>query len=269
MILRRNLPEEDLLFNARTGSPKGYVPRSVKATVGDRIGLRTNSKYLRMRSRGMFGFQPDNNATRVAEYPWAFRAVPLSAGQIAVDLGGSLGGLQFALSREGLMVINVDPSDTAAMGWPVDPSTIRRMNEVFRTTVELRRAFLADARIDNNSVDRVYCISTIEHIPPSDIPDLMLEIARILRPGGNAVLTVDLFFDLFPFTCRRSNGHGTNIDVRELVEASGLRLVQGEVSELYGYVEFDPVAILSRASEFAQGDLALNVAQAFVLEKVA
>ena len=63
--------------------------------------------------------------------------------------------------------------------------------------------------------------------------------------------------------------HGTNIDVRWFVEQTGLELFFGDPSELFGYDEFDPESILSRAMEFTQGNIAVNVAQSLVLVKSA
>jgi SAM-dependent methyltransferase len=222
---------------------------------------------LQARAIGPFGFQPDNSATRRVEYPWAFFAVPVNGSHTVIDLGGSLGGLQFVLSRAGARVITVDPAERAAMGWPVDATLLRRLNRAFGTSVELRKCFLADAGFADESVDRVYCVSTLEHVPYAEALSMARDIARVLRPGGFAVLTIDLFYDLAPFTSRPTNVHGRNLDIRELVEASGLELHAGERSELCGYPEFDPQEILSRAMDFVQGDTALNTAQCLALRK--
>jgi SAM-dependent methyltransferase len=219
------------------------------------------------RSRGPFGFQRDNNATRIFEYAWAFHAVPVGARHTVVDVGGSLGGLQFVLSRSGAHVINVDPSEQADMGWPLNQDTFNLLNRAFGTTVELRKCFIEDAGLVEGSVDRVYCISTIEHIPEPDLRRLAITVRRVLKPGGFLVATVDLFYDLFPFTHRDANIHGRNVNVREFIDWTGLELTQGRKEEIFGYSGFDPESILSRATEFVQGDIALNTVQAFVLHK--
>ena len=265
MISRRELPRVHAEFNATWGAPYGYS--SLKSKLLERVALFIGSTHMLARARGPFGFQPDNNATRIAEYPWAFYAVPVLPGHRVVDVGGSLGGFQFVLSKQGAEVINVDPSDAASMGWPVDQRTIDLLNKAFRTRVELRKSFLSEAGIKERSIDRIYCISTIEHIPPNQISDLLREMRRILKPGGMAILTIDLFFDLQPFTDLEVNVHGTNIDVRQLVEESGMSLAQGNRSELYGYPEFDPKAVQARAMEFFQGNIAVNVAQTLVLRR--
>ena len=44
--------------------------------------------------------------------------------------------------------------------------------------------------LEKNEVDVVYCISVLEHIP--DFENSIIEIARVLKPGGLFVLTIDL-----------------------------------------------------------------------------
>jgi SAM-dependent methyltransferase len=266
VILPRHYPPAWHEFNQEWGAPDGY--RSFVRRAAYRVARKTRDIGMQGRAIGPFGFQPDNNSTRSAEYPWAFHARPIVPGHVAVDLGGSLGGFQFVLSKCGAQVVNVDPSDSAVLGRPVSGATITALNRAFGTTVELRKAFLQDAGFQSETVDRVYCISTIEHIPCSEIPSLAADIGRILKPGGFAVLTIDLFYDLVPFTKTPRNIHGTNINVHDLVEASNLELDDGNAAELCGYQDFDPVAVQGRAMEFVQGDHALNTTQAIVLRKL-
>lgn len=223
--------------------------------------------YFEPRLRGMFGFQPHNNRTRVFEYPWAFFATEVKPGMLAVDIGGSLGGFQFVLSRLGLDVTNVDPGEGAAMGWTVDAASIQRLNRAFGTNVRLCRTMLADAALESERYDRVFCLSTLEHVPPAEIPLLVTEIRRILKPGGKCVLTVDLFLDLYPFTDRELNRHGTNINIASLVESSGMELEVGDRSELLGFPEFRPANIQSQLDDFLFGDIAPCVAQSLVLAR--
>ena len=87
--------------------------------------------------RGPFAFQP-NNATREAEYPWAFYATPIAPGLKVLEIGGGLSGFQFVLDRAGCQVVNVDPGMEAhGRGWPVDAQSIADLNRMFGTSVEL------------------------------------------------------------------------------------------------------------------------------------
>jgi ubiquinone/menaquinone biosynthesis C-methylase UbiE len=52
---------------------------------------------------------------------------------------------------------------------------------------------LSDARsiaLETESIDLVYCISVLEHIP--DFHAVIAEVRRVLRPGGIFVLTFDV-----------------------------------------------------------------------------
>jgi SAM-dependent methyltransferase len=262
VIGRQVLPGSYEGWNQAWGAPFG---RDVPAWSRRLPGLAT----LAHRRAGPFSFQP-NNSTRRWEYPWAFHAVPLRPEHRVVDLGGALSGLQFVLARSGATVLNVDPFidyGTSGEYAGVDPGErLRELNQLFGTAVELRRCVLEEAGLAPGSVDVVYCISTIEHLAPQAIQASATEIVRVLRPGGHTVLTIDLFLDLEPFTTRTHNRWGTNIDVRGLVEATGLELVVGTTSELFGYPDFDVDAIQSNLSDYLVGDYP-GLAQCLVLRK--
>lgn len=265
MIGRRLLQSEHKSWNRRWRAPYGSQLRYAFKV----LPLQAES-FARL--LGPFAFQP-NSKTRTFEYPWAFHAVPVGKGSRVVDVGGALSGFPFTLSAAGCEVINVDPfydygsSTDYSRRNSFDPhERIARLNRAFDTSVELRRSTIADAGLDNASVDVVYCISTLEHLPPDAIQEVLAETARALRPGGHLVLTVDLFFDLQPFTDRETNRYGTNVDVFQLVKDSGLEMVQGERAELHGFPEFDPHAIEARMPEFLVGDYP-GGAQALVLRK--
>lgn len=261
MIGRRELPPHFKAWNRQWGAPLGGRARHFVRSQDIRL------KFPRV--VGPFGFQPDNSNTRRFEYPWAFHAVPLKPGMRAVEIGGSLAGLQFALAREGVKVVNVDPGERAAIGWPVNAETIARLNRAFKTDVELRNCFLEEAGLPDASVDVVYSISTIEHIPVDVLPPILAEVQRILVPGGHFVLTVDLFLDLEPFGYEKKNITGANVDVRWLVETSGLELEQGDRRELLGYPEFDPKRIMGNLFSYEYGAYYPSLAQALVLHKPA
>ena len=220
-------------------------------------------------TRGPFAFQP-NNSTRRFEYPWAFHAVPVRPGMTAVDLGGGLSGFQFALACSGAAVTNVDPfSDYGStVGYQtIDPAgTIARLNRIYRTAVRLMRCDLVAAALPGASVDTVYCISTLEHLAADQRAATLGEVGRILRPGGHLVLTVDLFLDLAPFTDRDANRYGTNVDIAEVVEQSAMKLVAGNLDELFGFPQFDARQVQAKLSEYLIGGYPA-VAQCLVLRQ--
>ena len=73
--------------------------------------------------------------------------------------------------------------------------------------------------------------------------------------------------NLWPFSDRESNDYGTNVPPKVLVDASGLELAAGEPSELLGYPEFDPRAILATLENYLIGAYYPALAQCFVLRK--
>jgi SAM-dependent methyltransferase len=188
----------------------------------------------------------------------------------AVEIGGGLAGFQFVLAKEGMDVVNVAPGGGATgISWPCDLSTIARLNRAFGTSVRLENTVLEHAGIADESVDRIYAISTIEHIPTDVLPALAREMRRILKPGGTIVLTIDLFLNLAPFTTRTTNRYGWNIDVRAFVDEIGLPMTVGTERELNGYATFDPTDILSRLETFCYGQGYPALTQLVVLQKPA
>jgi SAM-dependent methyltransferase len=211
-----------------------------------------------MRFLGPFAYQ-SNNSIRQFEYPWAFAKVmehraALGRSLRILDLGGSLGGLQWVLAREGHHVINVDPGlEARGAGWALNAASHATLSRAFRAPVELIPTTLADAKIDSASVDVLLAISTLEHFAEPDLAEFSTHAVRILRPGGIAVLTIDLFLDVRPFTRLEHNRYGTNVDVRALLADSGLALQEGERGELLGFPEFRASHVLEHLSDYLIG----------------
>ena len=258
MIGRRTLPLEFVAWNRTWRAPEGG------SGVRSLLARRLVPFALRPRVLGPFSCQWSNE-TRIFEYPWAFHAAPVASRDV-VDLGAGTAGFQFALSLSGSRVVAVDPVLDDGERGGVDLAQHRRISRLLHAPVDLRIATLRDAGLAPASVDTVYCISTLEHLPTSEALELVGCAASLLRPGGSLVLTVDLFLNLAPFSHRVRNEHGWNHDIRALVDASGLQLAQGDRSELHGFDEFDHRCILGRLEEYLVGSYPA-VAQALVLTR--
>ncbi len=263
MLAPRQMPREYLAWNRRWGAPRGRVLHRWLR----RVPLLGRIVDRSPRLASFFAFQP-NNTSRRYEYPWAFHATPLVPGMRALEIGGSLSGFQFVLAKSGLSVVNCDPGKAArGRGWPVTPTTFRALNDTFKTDVELRNTFLQDAGLADESFDRVFSISTIEHIPETELPALMQEIERVLKPGGYFIATVDLFLDLEPFTAGvTTNRWGTNIDISALCAATSMQRIIGDPPMLYGFDAFDAAAIRPRIPELLVGSYPVLI-QCLVLQK--
>jgi SAM-dependent methyltransferase len=256
VLARKHVPSYFAAWNRKWKAPFG-------PGWSRRLSLEQRLNPIIARLLGPFAYQP-NNTTRTIEYPWAYHAVPLRRGTIAVEVGGAIAGFQFALARAGAIVTNVDPfvdyGSDARYSQPL-PVLHARLNRIFGTNVALRNCVLSDADIPSNSADIVYSISTLEHLTHDDLEQTMLEIRRILRPGGMFVATIDLFLNVAPF-----NRWGTNISVHNLVTSTGMALVLGTASELCGYPEFDPERIQTTLDEYFIGDYPA-LTQMIVLQK--
>lgn len=164
--------------------------------------------------------------------------------------------------------MNVDPGEQAhGKGWAVSPKSIGLLNRRFGTDVELHHGFVQDAKLPAGSFDRVVSISTLEHVPEPEIAVILQEIRRLLRPGGLLVLTLDLFLDVHPFAEAEHNRYGKNVSARWLVEQSGLELLVGKPTELYGFPQFSVQTVLGRQSELLVGEGYPAMVQALVLRR--
>jgi ubiquinone/menaquinone biosynthesis C-methylase UbiE len=71
------------------------------------------------------------------------------------------------------------------------------------------KANIANLPYDNERFDRVFCISTIEHMPQADVPKALAEFCRVIKKDGLIILTLDVP----PYKPAR---------LKELVESAGL-----------------------------------------------
>lgn len=267
MIGRSELPQRYRAWNKEWGAPFGYhVDRGLEHK--HRLTDENPARY------GPFGFY-QTSLTRVFEYPWAFHAAEVSPGMRVIDVGGWLSGFQIVLAKAGCVVTNVDPSDPQDTRWTTshlenEAATAREQHaryiSLFDADVTLVEDKLQDASLEAGTFDRIFAISVLEHVSQQEAGSVLAAMRRLLRPGGRAVLSIDLFFDLAPFGPFERNFWGTNLDVRQLIEESGLRLVHGDPAELHGYPEFDPARIVQNISTYNLSPVYPVVSQLIVLE---
>jgi len=259
MLAPVRLPLRYHWFNARWGAPNGRVLRGLLSREG-------RMEPWRARLVGCFAFQ-GNNTTRAFEYPWIFETVSPSPGMKVLEIGGSLSGLQCALNLAGCDVVNVDPGDAFFTGlWKATTENVNRLNRIFGTTVTLKQCYLEEAGFPGEHFDRVLSVSVCEHVPEDALKAMLTEIYRVLKPGGQLILTVDLFLNVHPFEPAQSNEYGHNVSIKWMTEVSGLELVHGTRSELYGFPEFDWKTISANRSRYLIGKYP-SMVQTIVLRK--
>lgn len=136
---------------------------------------------------------PLHTWSRVWEYPYVYHHLrrwrssrAASAVPRVADVGSGVTFFPFAVARLGFHVLctDVDPVceidlDRAIKHVPHDPGSV-----AFRLAGE------ATLPLEDEECDAVYCVSTLEHIPRFE--DTVREMARVLKPGGLLLLTIDL-----------------------------------------------------------------------------
>lgn len=141
-------------------------------------------------STGMLS-KPAFYAARLWEYPYAILAAQLKPGLKVADIGCGMTAFTIYLKEHAQCeVIGVDPDVFEAglkyKGHGVSEEFIKR------TGIKFRRGDMTEVPLESDSQDRAFSISVMEHVPPHVRRRGMQELARILKPGGLAVITVDM-----------------------------------------------------------------------------
>ncbi len=133
---------------------------------------------------------PEFYAARLWEYPYAILSTNLEPGMKCVDLG--CGMTSFTIYLKDVVqceMIGVDPD--------LFPSGVKYKGHgvsaefVDRTGLNIVKGGIESIPLPSDSVDRLFCLSVIEHLRYDNIRRGAREIARVLKPGGKAILTID------------------------------------------------------------------------------
>jgi SAM-dependent methyltransferase len=119
--------------------------------------------------------------SRYLEFPETLRELAARAGESVVDLA-SPKLVAVHLARQGVEVVSVDELESEIATW----------KELAGDTPGLTFA-VADGRalpFADESFDHAYSISVLEHIPGHGDAAALLELARVIRPGGRIVVTL-------------------------------------------------------------------------------
>ncbi len=139
---------------------------------------------------GLLG-SPSFYAARMWEYPFALISAELQPGMRCADIGCGMTAFTIYLMKIAKCeTVGVDPdifeSGIHYKGHGVSQEFIRK------TGLEIVQCGIESIDLPSNTFDRIFCLSVIEHIQPEIARRGIQEIARILKPGGRLVITVDV-----------------------------------------------------------------------------
>jgi len=121
--------------------------------------------------------------SRRFEWPWAL-STAVDRRDIVLDAGGGAGAFQFYLARRAAAVVNLDASQ----------AMLDRTEQIARQTDQhnllCRHGDLAQIPYPDGHFTKVFCISVVEHT--ADPARCLEELWRVLAPGGQLVLTLDV-----------------------------------------------------------------------------
>jgi SAM-dependent methyltransferase len=119
--------------------------------------------------------------SRYLELPWVLTAIPAQTGERVLDLA-SPKLLAVMLARRGAEVVSVDELE----------DEVERWRGLAASEPNLRFE-VADGRVlpfEEGSFDHAICVSVLEHIREPGDEQALLELERVVRPGGRVVLTM-------------------------------------------------------------------------------
>jgi SAM-dependent methyltransferase len=135
--------------------------------------------------------RPALYAARMWEYPDAVLSAEVRPGMRCADAGCGMTAFTIYLKEVAHCdAVGIDPdlfeSGIRYKGHGVSKEFLRK------TGLEFIQCSLESIALASNSFDCVFCLSVIEHLPHDVVRLGAAEIARILKPSGRAVFTVDV-----------------------------------------------------------------------------
>jgi len=155
------------------------------------------------------------------EYPWAIQNAGLESGFTVLDAGCGGSPLLPYLAqqwRDGLFLKGVDKGVERVLNWKgrlldlIGYRAVEGFCPSLDKRVEILHESLSAMSLPDAFFDRIFCISVMEHIPQGAQRSVMNEMARVLKPSGLLLMTMDLPMD-------------DASPAKYIVEGSGLRLI--------------------------------------------
>ena len=124
-----------------------------------------------------------------AQRPWMVKAVIASVapGARLVEIGGGEPRVAAALTELGYDVTVVDPYDGAGNG----PTEYERYRQQYPQVRLVKERFGAHLPLAEASLEAVYSVSVLEHLPAAELDALYAGMRRFLQPGGYSIHCFD------------------------------------------------------------------------------
>lgn len=135
---------------------------------------------------------------RRAEYPWAISQAKLDKPMEILDIGSGVSLLPIYLATKGHKVLSIDNDDILMNR--VSPL----LAKLCSTSVKYNEGDVVKLNFEDNTFDRVFCISVLEHLEEEKVDgkyvnyrkrnlDILAikEMLRVLKPNGLLIMTFD------------------------------------------------------------------------------
>lgn len=154
------------------------------------------------------------------EWPHALLASDVSAEHEVLSIGAHGCGVTAELSWHVQHMTAVDPHSQLP-AWA---------QEELRPGSTVGHLDARDLPYEDESFDRVVCVSTLEHVRPPEDGDIHVarEIGRVLRPGGRAVITLEVAQEWTHWQLPVGRLYDLERIMSRVVEPSGLQLLNPE-----------------------------------------
>lgn len=180
--------------------------------------------------------------SRSAEYAFALEMLEAHSDEVVFDIGTGTSACMVYAAQRGLTVAASD-YDPYVEDIPSRCSAVR--DSPLRERFHILRANGMQLPVPDASLTRVFCISTVEHIPEDGDLAVMREIARVLAPGGRAVVTTEGFSEHFSYWEERPFHVG--FQYQEVESARGVPEEASPTQSSLGFYRFyDPEALEAR-----------------------
>jgi SAM-dependent methyltransferase len=136
--------------------------------------------------------------TRCWEYGWVLRNGDFRRGLKCLDAGCGQAPLLGELAVRGCEPHGLDYLQGEDLSVPTTYGVPRAWITANAGLIEYHHGSMFEAPLPDDSFDRVTCVSVLEHIyvhGPRKHEPALLEMKRILKPGGLLIVTVDFFLN--------------------------------------------------------------------------